>query len=273
MTVDCVDNTVSFIENHYNEPISIKDLETVSYYSYRNIQRIFKCTCGETIGAFQKRLRVENAYKLILYSKMPLSEIALEVGFDNLASFSKAFKQHFGISPKDARKSKPILFENNKISPTLATEEIPYQTIYLPPLKVYFKSIKTYYLNDEIEVLWDKIMSLDLPEKGVDYYGVIADEPLITDEIKCRYDACISQPPKDKTLSSKTILGGRYAQFFHYGSYDTIEDTYSKIYARWILNTKLEFSPSPIIEQYIKHDSNTSHESEYVTAILLPLKK
>ena len=72
MDSDCIDNTLSFIEKNYNSPISIKDLERISFYSYRNIQRIFKYSCGETIGAYQKRLRVENAYKLILYTKKTL---------------------------------------------------------------------------------------------------------------------------------------------------------------------------------------------------------
>ena len=62
--------------------LSVKELEDISHYSYRNIQRIFKYSCGETIGAFQQRLKVENAYKRILYTQENLTSIAIEVGFD-----------------------------------------------------------------------------------------------------------------------------------------------------------------------------------------------
>ena len=273
MDLDCIYNISSFIEKNYNNPISIKDLERISFYSYRNIQRIFKYSCGETIGAYQKRLRVENAYKLILYTKKTLSDIALEVGFDNLASFSKAFKQSFGVSPKEARLNKKQLFAQNALIPTPSDVVHKHQIVHIPPLKIYYQSTKTAYINEEIETLWEKFLTHTFPEKGIEYYGVVADEPLITDKILCRYDACSSFQAQNKNLPSKTILGGRYARFLHEGSYSSIDDTYTYIYTRWILTTDLEFSPSPIIEHYIKHDSNTENEMDFLTAILIPIMR
>lgn len=271
MTSDCIINTINLIETRYNQVLSVKDLESISYYSYRNIQRIFKYSCGETIGAYQKRLRVEKAYKLLLYTKESLSQIAVEVGFDNISSFSKAFKQEFGVSPREARSNKVVLFKENAIVPLISSVELKPEIVYLPPLKVFYQSIQTDYANEIIETLWSKMMSWDFPKNGTEYYGIIADEPLITDKIKCRYDACASLPASDKTLPHKTILGGKYAKFLHKGSYDRIEETYTAIYAHWILSSKLEFSPSPIVEHYIKHDSNTADEKDFVTAILIPL--
>lgn len=50
----CVYNIIHFIENNYDQEVSIKQLEEVSHYSYRNIQRIFKYTCKETIALIRK---------------------------------------------------------------------------------------------------------------------------------------------------------------------------------------------------------------------------
>lgn len=273
MSLESVYNTLALIEKKYNEPITIEELERVSFYSYRNIQRIFKYACGLTIGGYQQQLKVENAYKLILYSQNSLSSIALTVGFDNLASFSKAFKQHFGVSPKEARLNKTVLFEAHKIVPVASDSVVKYDIVYRSALKIYYQRTETHYLNEDIEGLWEKLVALDFPENGVDYYGTIMDEPLVSNKIKCRYDACASVQPKDKKLPSKTIFGGKYAQFLHHGSYETMDETYTKIYAHWILTTQLAFDSSPIIEQYIKHNSNTSSEADYLTAILIPLKK
>jgi AraC family transcriptional regulator len=272
MNSDCILKTIQFIETNFDKPISAQDLERVSLYSYRNIQRIFKYTCGETIGGYQQRLKVEYAYKLILYTSNAFSDIAFEVGFESLAAFSKAFKLRFGLSPKEARRQKSLLFEKNDILPIFTEGGISYEKIYLPPQKVYFQSTFTDYDNVEIEKLWSKFMQLNFPKNGVDYFGVIADEPLITEKIKCRYDACASVLPKNMDLPAKTLFGGKYAQFLHQGSYETLEDTYQKIYAGWILTTQLAFSPSPIIEHYIRHDSNTADEADFLTAILIPLK-
>lgn len=270
--LNCIYSVINFMEKNYDQPVSVKELEEVSHYSYRNIQRIFKYSCGETIGAFQQRLKVENAYKRILYTQENLTSIAIEVGFANIASFSKAFKQHFGISPKAARLSKEKLLCGNEIIPVTSDILLEPEIVYLKPLQVYYQSIKTYYNNEEIEVLWKNFMKNNFPDSGTAYFGVIADEPLIKTEINCRYDSCSSTQSTHKKLPSKTIFGGKYARFTHMGSYETIDETYTKIYSRWIFNSGLEFSHSPIIEKYERHTEQEEHQEEQLTYILLPLK-
>lgn len=267
----CVYNTLSFIESNYDRSISIKELEEVSHYSYRNIQRIFKYTCGETIGGYQQRLRVENAYKMMLYTRESITDIALQVGFANLASFSKAFKQHFSISPTAARLGKKQLFSRANIVPEEAGALPTPDIIYLPPTLVYYESAFMPYENDGIESLWRRFMQNEFPAADTVYFGIIADEPLITNELNCRYDACSSTPATNRELPSKQLPGGRYAAFVHSGTYSTIEETYKKIYAGWILESGLEFAHTPIVERYLKHADNTADEAEQITQILLPL--
>lgn len=264
-------NMLNFIESNYDQDISIEQLEGISHYSYRNIQRIFKYTCGETIGAYQKRRRVENAYKLMLYTKESITSIALTVGFANLASFSKAFKQHFNCSPKEAKLNKTLLFSEAGINPIESGVLLQPEIIYLPPLKVYYESAFIPYENSEIELLWERFMQNEFPGSGTAYFGVIADDPLITEELNCRYDACSSEQAKNKLLPSKIIPGGRYAQFTHTGTYETIEETYKNIYSGWILESDLEFAHTPVIESYLKHADNLNSKEDQLTAILLPL--
>jgi AraC family transcriptional regulator len=272
MDLSRIYKTVDFIEQNYNKQISVKELENISCYSYRNIQRIFKYSFNETIGAYQIRLRLERAYKLILYSKSSFSEIAYEVGFESLSAFSKAFKKQYGFSPKQAKNEKLCLFNKLSIAAANCDEIIQPSIIFLPEVKVYYQSIFTNYVNKEINLLWDGLTSSYPSDSSIQFYGVIADESLITEEIKCRYDACSTDQRLEHKLNSKNILGRKYAKFIHLGSYATIEKTYEQIYSGWILTCELEFDNSPFIEQYIKHSGNTSTEIDYITAILLPLK-
>ena len=269
--LNCVYNTLSFIEQNYDQVISVEQLEQLSNYSYRNIQRIFRYTCGETIGAYQKRLRVENAYKMMIYSNSRIAAIALKVGFANVASFSKAFKQHFQLSPKEAKAQKMPLLAKAQIFPAETTTLLKPEIVYVPQVKVYYKSAFINYLHEEIEGQWEKFMRFEFPAKGTEFYGVVADEPLIRENQVCRYDTCASAPSSTAKLPAKTIGGGRYAQFVHYGSYETIEDTYSQIYSGWILSTQLEFGHTPVIEKYIRHPDNSNAPHEQLTYIWLPL--
>lgn len=273
MELESVYKVIHLIENQYNKEIPITEIERVACYSYRNIQRIFKYTCGETIGAYQKRLKLENGYKALLYTQESISNIALDAGFEGVASFSKSFKKLFGISPKLARSEKLQLFQKNGITPKTLQTNLTSELLYIPETKIYYISKKTHYLNEEIDTLWEKLLSYDVPAAGAQYYGIIIDEPLITIKINCRYDACINLPDKNHQLQSKNIFGGRYAKFIHYGFYDNIEETYAKIYAGWILNAKWQFDSSPIIEHYKKHPDNTKSQDEYITEIFIPIKK
>ncbi|MCW3465692.1 AraC family transcriptional regulator [Chitinophaga nivalis] len=267
-----VHKMLSYIEENYDQAISVKELERISHYSYRNIQRIFKYACHETIGAYQKRLRLENAFKKILYTKDNLISIALDVGFANQASFSKAFKQQFGISPREAKYQKEPLFAQAKITAIAPDQQLKPDIIYLSPITVYYQSAFINYTHEEVETAWEQFLQHDIPPAGTEFYGIIADEPLIREQLTCRYDTCYVSQTINSQLPSKKIPGGRYAQFAHHGAYETIEDTYGKIYAGWILDTELEFAHTPIIEKYVKHPDNTTDTEELLTYIWLPLK-
>lgn len=263
-------NIRNHIEMHFNQIISVDSLEAISCYSYRNLQRIFHSLFNETIGAYQTRLKIENGYKKLLYSNKQVSDIALEVGFADVQSFSKTFKKHFNCSPTLARNQKELLLNDVHSQQTISCVLKP-DIIFIPEITVYYSSCKTSYINPEIESLWDAILKNEFPETSTDYFGVIADDIVITEKSKCTYDACVATGTIIKNLPMKKIFGGRYAQFFHQGGYDTLEDTYQQIYGGWFLNNDFEFSHSPVIEQYLKNDGNCDNESDYLTAIFIPL--
>lgn len=263
-------NTRNFIEMNYNQIISISSLEDISSYSYRNLQRVFYSLFKETIGAYQTRLKIENGYKRLLYSNAPISDIALEVGFADVQSFSKTFKKHFNCSPSVARNQKELLLNDvppqQTISPVLEPE-----ILFIPEKTVYYSSCKTSYINPEIETLWDTLLENEFSEPITDFFGIITDDIVITEKTKCTYEACIVTETITKNLPVKKIFGGRYARFFHHGCYETLEDTYQQIFGKWFLNNNVEFSHLPVIEHYITNNGNCDTPSDYLTAIFIPL--
>jgi AraC family transcriptional regulator len=273
MELQKIQHIVKYIEENYHRTIPIEILEDIGCYSYRNLHRVFQNLFKESLGAFQKRLKLENGYKKLIYTNDTVTDIAYFVGFESLQAFTKSFKKQFKISPSDARLHKLNIF-NDYINQLTENESIFYEIVYLNPLKIFYQSIKTSnYKHSDIENQWDKIDDLYGKQKDVAYYGIIVDQPLITSEKHCRYEACINQEPHNKALMSKEIFGGKYAKYIHKGQYESIEDTYRLIYKDWFFRSKLEFDNSSVIEHYVVHNYNTEHEEEFLTEILFPLKK
>jgi len=274
MSLARIQQIIRYIEEHYNEDLSIERLEQLSNYSYRNAQRIFKGIFNESIGAFQKRLKLENAYKKLIYTDESISTIAYAVGFDSLQSFSKSFKKQFAHSPSDARDEKTSIFQEFIAGLAVEHQSLHHDIVFLRAQQVFSIGIHTdQYRNREIDQLWADIDTLVAADFSADYYGVIVDQPLITDRLKCRYEACVDQDPASPLFFPRYIMGGRYLRYIHKGDYQGIMDTYRRIYKESLLQGAYAFDNDPILEHYVKNETNTAHVNDYVTEILIPLQK
>ena len=272
---------VSYLRSKYNEKILIEDLEELSNFSYRNLQRVFKAYYKETIGAYVTRIQVENGAKMLVYSSTEIKLIAEEVGYSDVQTFSKSFKKHFGISPAKYRNKKEELFQKkNQIN----IEIMPFfeeKITVLPAKKVLYTTFKGDYNSTKLDIIWDEFLeevsAQNININIAECFGIIWDEPSISETINYDYDACIEvnfieKIPKKK-FKIKTIPEQCYAVFTHVGSYQSISKTYDKIFTRWLFTTNFEVSEKPFIEKYTKHEGNTSNESEFETEIYVPLKK
>lgn len=270
MTLEHIYNTQSYIQEHYSQPLSIGRLEQLSCYSYRNLQRIFKSVYGETIGAYQSRLKCDHAFKKILFSQIAIADIALEVGYADLQALRKAFKKRYGFPPSEARQNRTALLQDDL--PQIALQPAPApELVHLESQQIYYLSKRTAYETWEIDALWDELLAHELEEGEVRYFGILNDEPLITNDIHCRYDAAITQADTSQQLPTKWLKGGLHARFQHQGSYDHIATTYDAIFRDWILQTEKEISSEPIIEEYVVTEEHTDNPSEYLTYIMIPL--
>lgn len=84
----------------------MKDLADIMCMSVDHFTRIFKLVNGMTPNQYIQLKRIERAQTLMLLSDMSVKEIAEEVGVPNLSQFSKLFRKHLGVSPREYGKEK-----------------------------------------------------------------------------------------------------------------------------------------------------------------------
>ncbi|WDE04323.1 helix-turn-helix transcriptional regulator [Thalassomonas viridans] len=94
---------ISFIENNLDEKHRLDNLAAIACYSSFHFHRLFRAFTGENVYNFQRRLLLERAANQLLHTDRQITEIALASGYDNQASFNKAFTKLFACTPGQVR--------------------------------------------------------------------------------------------------------------------------------------------------------------------------
>ena len=89
--------------NEYHTNVTLYDLAKHFGGSKSHISHLFKKENGMTIRAYCNRLKLTDAKKLLLTTDLPITEIALNVGFNDTSYFISLFRKEFGITPLQYR--------------------------------------------------------------------------------------------------------------------------------------------------------------------------
>ncbi len=275
-------NLIRFIDENFKQEINIEKIEEVSHYSYRNINRIFQSLHHETIGKHIKRIRLDKAAEYLKYSNEQIFDIALDVGFSDIASFSKAFKKRFDCSPTTFRQSSETLLKvNQQFFNNNPKESINFTTETLPEFDFIYLEHKGNTQNIEaIEQTWNTFFEYThqnkLPTNDSIFFSETLDDNEITDDFKCRTNvALILNEPINFALEGlfniKKHSAQKYAKFIHKGANENLVDTYNHIYSAWMTDVKLEFEDKPTLEFYINHHEKVS-KKDLITEIYIPIQ-
>jgi AraC-like DNA-binding protein len=96
---------ITYMQSNFLDPLSIKDVAAIAFFSIRQFDRIFKSNYKISPKQYIIKLRLEYAVKLMNTTNFNLGTISLESGFSNISFFSRQFKIKFGIAPKEYRKN------------------------------------------------------------------------------------------------------------------------------------------------------------------------
>ena len=91
---------------HIADPLSIETICRQLGVSPKQLRRLCVRATGQTPAAWYLQTRLEEASFLLQHGLSPVTEIALATGFGSLSGFSRAFAQHYGLSPRAWRNSR-----------------------------------------------------------------------------------------------------------------------------------------------------------------------
>ncbi|MEM8868152.1 MAG: helix-turn-helix domain-containing protein [Verrucomicrobiota bacterium] len=98
-----VSNAKSYIQDRFQERISLDEAAQAVNASTRHFCKVFKQATGITFTDYLARVRVEKAKHLLQNPCLRVSEIAFETGFESISQFNRSFKRITGVTPTQFR--------------------------------------------------------------------------------------------------------------------------------------------------------------------------
>jgi AraC family transcriptional regulator len=95
---------VEFIEANLAEEISLARLAKLADLSRYHFAHAFRQTFGVAPHRYHLARRMERATKLLVHSTLPVTQIALRVGFRETSSFTRAYRRYAGVTPSEYRR-------------------------------------------------------------------------------------------------------------------------------------------------------------------------
>ncbi|MCP4358500.1 MAG: AraC family transcriptional regulator [Chloroflexi bacterium] len=266
------------IQNRLETPPTLNELAALASFSPYHFHRIFTAYMGESLAAYVRRVRLEQAAMQLLHSRQEILEIAFNVGYETQAAFGKAFKKHFGVSPSAYRHTNggctavsiPQKYKEIKMMKPKIKQLEPQTVLFARKTGEYSQAA-----SDAWGVLMGYAYSHKLMKKETQMIGISHDSPDITDGRQLRYDACMTVPEEtdpEGEIGKQTIAGGKYAIFLHKGPYENFSQTYDAIFKDWLPGSGMELRNVPTFELYLNRDPRRTKPENLKTEIHVPVQ-
>lgn len=270
---------VDFIEKNIKEDISVKEVAFEVYFSNFYFHKLFQLFVGESPGQYIKKRRLYEAAMLLKQSNVKVIDAALEYGYESPEAFSRAFKRHLGITPKEIKQNPDFLIRYAKKRLTLNDLAHIQGVISMEPKIIEKDEIKIigpiYYgdnKNDEIPKFWEKhfgkISSL-VTKKGDGCFGFCFHSEEYIEKGFFHYMPSVEvESFKIIPLNAvgKVIPKHKYAVFTHKGSAENLGDTYKYIHGIWFPNKKYILNKGFDFEYY-----TTDKDGNDIIEIYIPI--
>jgi AraC-like DNA-binding protein len=93
-------NIKTFIENNFDKPLTIEDYAYLTGRSVSTFRRDFKEQFGVMPKKWLKEKRIEKSLNILNRQEISVTQLAYDVGYENISYFIKEFKTEIGITPK-----------------------------------------------------------------------------------------------------------------------------------------------------------------------------
>ena len=290
---------LAHIDEHLDEPVNLVQLARVANFSAYHFHRLFAAHVGETVGAYLTRRRVEQAAaRLASQPRLRVLAVALDVGFGSAEAFTRAFKKRFGCAPSHWKispayrkeKSNPgqakrspdqaklrgkgyarSMSSSSKIPITVEVKSRPAARIAYQRYQGPFGEPLGRFWGEEVYP-WLAANNL----LGRPRFGISQDDPQVTAENKCRYDAGVAVDAEfvaPQNAQVAIVPGGLYACARFKGTSREVPLTWDRLLREWLPASGYQLDARPCFEYYPVDGEFDPRTGVFTCDLCLPIAK
>lgn len=94
-------SVMNFIENHYDQDITIQQVADSLYMSSSYLMHMIKNDTGETFSSLLVKYRIEKAKELLKTPSVKIQDVSKKVGYSDVKYFNKLFKKYTSFTPSE----------------------------------------------------------------------------------------------------------------------------------------------------------------------------
>lgn len=278
---------IDYIEQHLDGDIAPAEVARAAGISQWHFQRTFKALTKETLKTYIRCRRMSHTLDRLMSTEARIIDIALDAGYNSQESFTRAFKQMFGITPNAYRKLgenslflRKLELDTDYLAHINQNVSLEPDIVTLEPMR--FVGMKTRFYGPESEknnmgnklpTLWQTFLERRqeigqlVPGTG---YGIVSQAAAQSDLLD--YVAAFEVTAADTPPEGMTAVGlprTTYAQFAHRGLPEALDHTVNYIYANWLLQSGRRHSYAADLEIYGPEYQPASEKSVIYYAVPL----
>jgi AraC family transcriptional regulator len=279
-----IDRVAEYIRRHPQNDLSLNALSRLANCSKFHFLRLFNARIGITPNRLAQQTRLKRAsFQLVFNPACRITDIALEAGFENIESFSRAFKRAHDQSPLQFRRCPQWLkwyqvhgapkVTNKSIEEVkkmdVALMEFPETMV--AALEHHGPESQTYNTSMKF-IEWRKANGIRFDMGQT--YGIHYTDPRNTFPEDYRMDICVSVDKpvaaNDFGVVTKIIPAGRCAVIRHIGSREWMPEVGYLVYD-WLPQSGEQLRDYPVFFHYVNVGPDL-RDPEMITDIYLPLQ-
>ncbi len=278
-----INSVQDYIEENLENALTVNELADTTNFSEFHFQRIYRQMTGESLYSYIKRLRLEKAaFYLNKNKSKTITNIALDVGFSNQASFAKAFKSKYKMSAREFRQLDEIDLDDSRNGKVLDlnicyTEPIEVSIKNIDDLKVvYIRNTGPYKGDHDLFVdlftkLYKYVSSEKLVKSNSEWYTACHDLCDLTEEEKLRISVCMTVDKKIKThgeYGSMEIKGGKCLVGRFILSSDDYQGAWDYMLTKYLPESGYMPDDRMFLEHFPKQDNK---DDKRIVEIIIPI--